>query len=354
MPAPRRVYNPRRTLTALVVLIAMVLWPHAREWVGSRPRDYDLAGATMGTTYSVKVRDARVSSREMRRHHAEINAILESINRQMSTYDVASDISRFNRQTNLTPFAVAPAMVSVTALALDLAAQTGGALDPTVLPLVERWGFGARMRAADPPTPAEIAAAREQVGYGHIEIVGDAALRKRHPAVRLDLNAVAKGYAADRVAEYLRGQGCPHVFVEIGGEIMAFGESAPATPWRVGIERPVYGAAVGATEWRRVALTDRAVATSGDYRHFFVTNGMTYAHVIDPTTGYPVSNGVASVSVLAPTCALADGAATALMVMGPERGLAWLETLEGVEALIVTRQADGTYVEAASEGFPPP
>lgn len=353
MGPPRREFNPRRTLAALVCLTLLVLLPHLREALSRGGHDYDLAGETMGTTYSIKVRAAPVRERAMRRLHEDVTGLLATINREMSTYDAASDISRFNRETNLIPVTVSPALVEVTAVALDLAQRSGGAFDPTVLPLVELWGFGAKLRTGHKPPDGEIAEARARVGHHLMEVVAPDQLRKRAPGVRLDLSALAKGYAVDRVAMYLHTNGCPNVFVEIGGEVMTHGESAPGQPWRVAVETPTLGAAVGGPEYRRVELRNRAIATSGDYRNFFEEDGHVYTHVFDPATGLPVTNGVASVSVLAPTCMLADAYATTLMVMGPERGLALLRQTPGLEALVVIRQRDGTYREAASDGFPP-
>jgi thiamine biosynthesis lipoprotein len=168
--------------------------------------------------------------------------------------------------------------------------------------------------------------------------------------VTLDLSSIAKGYGVDAVAEVIREEGFRNFLVEIGGEVYGSGSRRDGRPWRVGINRPQPDAAPD--EIYRVApLRDAAFATSGDYRSFFVLDGVRYSHVLDPRTGRPVANGVVSVSVLAPDCTLADSLATAVMVMGVEEGLALLERLPGVEGLVVVETENGRLQDHATSGF---
>jgi thiamine biosynthesis lipoprotein len=225
-----------------------------------------------------------------------------------------------------------------------------GAWDATVLPLVELWGFGRSAAARQTlPSPSEINQALKQVGFDQIQVDGKGFLVKKRPEVTLDLASIAKGYAVDRVALLLKKKTFTHYLVEIGGEVYAAGLRLDGKPWQVGINQPDPSASATAV-YKAVALEDRAMATSGDYRNFFEINGRRYSHIIDPRSGYPVGNGVISASVFASNCTLADGLATAMMVLGPEKGIALLDRLPNVEGIIIVRQSDGGLKNYASHG----
>ncbi|MCE9616654.1 MAG: FAD:protein FMN transferase [Lentisphaerae bacterium] len=346
----RRPYNPVKTLAALGGFAILVMVPYLRAH--RPPQDYEFGGPTMGTTYMVKIARSRLPEHEVRTLQAGVESLLADFNRQMSTYDPDSAISRFNRHTNATPFVVPPEFARVTRFALEVAADTGGAFDPTVLPLVQLWGFGPQPGHDQRPAPDQIAAALALVGHAHLRVTDDSRLAKDLPDLTLDLNALAPGYAVDLIARYLRDHGCPDVFVDLSGEVMAYGHSAPGKPWRVAVETPTLNAPVGESTYRKVELSDRAIATSGDYRNFFEADGQIFSHVMNPHTGAPVSNGVTSASVLAPDAMTADAYATALMVMGAEDGLRWIASKTNVEAMVLVRLTNGHYTEFASAGFP--
>jgi len=197
---------------------------------------------------------------------------------------------------------------------------TEGAFDVTVGPLVNLWGFGPQMGEDDIPPEAEISAAWERVGFELVELREDPpALRKARGDVLIDLSAIAKGYAVDQIVRLLTDANVLNYLVEIGGELRGEGLNEQGEPWRIAIERPVPGER---SVQRIVGLRDAGLATSGDYRNFFEVDGQRYAHVIDPATGRPVIHQLASVTVLADTTMSADGLATGLMVLGPERALA--------------------------------
>jgi thiamine biosynthesis lipoprotein len=168
--------------------------------------------------------------------------------------------------------------------------------------------------------------------------------------VTLDLNSIAKGFAVDRISGLLAAGGHKNYLVEIGGEIYAAGVRADGKNWRVGINRPQPDAAIDEV-YKAVSLANRAFATSGDYRNFFEIDGVRYSHVIDPRTGYPVSNGVVSVSIIADNCTLADGLATAVMVMGPEKGIQLVNQLNNVECLIIVETPASRLLDFYSPGF---
>jgi len=175
-------------------------------------------------------------------------------------------------------------------------------------------------------------------------------LVKKKAAVSLDLASIAKGYGVDQVAGVLRGMGIEDFLVEIGGEVFAAGVRLDGKQWRVGINQPSRDAALDDI-YAVVVLKDRAMATSGDYRRFYQIGDRVYSHIIDPATGYPLQNGVVSASVIAGNCTLADGLATALMVMGPQAGVALLDRLPDVQGLIVVRGGDGDLENFPSTGW---
>ena len=306
----------------------------------------------MGTTWHVTVvgRTTVAGLRE------KIDRRLEDINQSLSTYREDSEINRFSRFRRVgEEFPVSRDFLRVMTTAARVFALSAGAWDGTVRPLVDLWGFGPSPPVAEPPAPGKVEALLREVGFDRIEI-RPGALVKRQASVTLDLSSIAKGYGVDQVAEVVRGQGFSDFLVEIGGEVFGAGSRRDGGPWRVGINRPRVEAAPDEV-YRVVALRDAAFATSGDYRSFFVRDGVRYSHVLDPRTGRPVANGVVSVSVLAPDCTLADGLATAVMVMGAEAGLALVERLSGVEALVVVETKDGQLEDHPSSGFlsePPP
>jgi thiamine biosynthesis lipoprotein len=309
------------------------------------------AGSTMGTTYQVKIVTGYFSGPKGLQQ--KIDARLEQINQSMSTYRPDSEISRFNKLTTTgEKFAVSGDFLEVMRTARRIFELSGGAWDATIDPLVQLWGFGRSPKTPGIPEKDELQRQRKRVGFDFIRIFEEGALLKTRPDVTLDLGSIAKGFGVDQVAALLLAEGFTDFLVEIGGEVFAAGSRIDGMPWRIGINHPSKDAPVSKI-YRVAELSNRALATSGDYRNFVEIDGRLYAHVIDPQTGYPVENGVVSVSVVADSCTLADGLATAVMVMGHEKGLALVQRLQGVECLIVVQASDGTLTDVASRGFPP-
>lgn len=286
----------------------------------------------MGTTYRVLVRSESAGF-DAAKLHKMIDQELIYINKLMSTYDVNSEISRFNRSAQITPFKLSSETTEVLAFSLQLARQTQGAFDPTVSPLVNLWGFGpVRSDAKIPPADA-ISRVRAEIGFDALALdATDNTLRSQLPR-QLDLSAVAKGYAVDRLAAILIEAGLSHFLVEVGGELVAKGTKFEDVPWRVAIESPD---PVNRGIFKALSLRDKAVATSGDYRNFFESNGQRYSHTLDPRTGSPVDHTTVSVTVLADTAMVADGWATALNVLGLDEGLK-LANERGLAALFINR-----------------
>ena len=225
-----------------------------------------------------------------------------------------------------------------------------GEFDPTIGKLIDLWGFGRGGGQRTVPQKHQIAALMPKIGFKNIQIASTGALVKKNQAVSLDLSSIAKGYGVDQVAQVIHRSGFDNYLVEIGGEIFASGKRADGKLWRIGINRPRKDAAVNDV-YKIVDLNNQGFATSGDYRNFFEVDGIRYSHVIDPRTGYPVSNGIVSVSIIADNCTLADGLATAVMVMGTEKGLDLINRLEGIEALIIMENPDGSLDAHYSKRF---
>ena len=312
------------------------------------PAVHEFDGATMGTTYSVRVVTAEAWSRAGHDRVGEaLLAALDDVESKMSHYDPSSELSRFNRERTTRPFPVSADTFEVFREARRLSELTAGALDVTVAPLVDAWGFGPVEPDLFPPDAGRLSRAREHVGYAGIELdAGASALRKADPAIEADLSAVAKGYGADRVAAVLRAAGFRRYLVEVGGEIVAAGTNHLDRPWRIGIESPTAGGGIQ----RIVPLRDRAMATSGDYRNRREVEGGWVSHTIDPRTGRPVEHRLASVSVIADRCVVADGLATALEVLGPDDGHA-LAVERGWAALFLVRGEDGAIAERVTPAF---
>jgi thiamine biosynthesis lipoprotein len=313
-------------------------------------REIKLAGKTMGTTYHITVIGGYFTAVAPLRK--AIDERLAAINASMSTFQTDSEISRFNQlHATDTPFPIGNDFQAVMKISRQLFKITGGAWDGTLDPLIDLWGFGRTQRSVDRvPSAKKIQAQLPLVGFQHIVMDTDGRLLKSLPAISLDLASVAKGYGVDAIADLIREKGFSDYLVEIGGEVYAAGLRIDGQPWRIGINKPDPDAPFDQV-YRVVHLQDRAFATSGDYRNFFEIDGRRYAHIIDPRTGYPVSNDVVSVSVTADTCALADGLATALVVMGTRAGLDLVNRLGGVECLIITRDDQNRLHDHPSQGF---
>jgi thiamine biosynthesis lipoprotein len=248
------------------------------------------------------------------------------------------------------PFKISNDFYQVMKIAQTIYQLSEGAWDGTVNPLVDLWGFGRAGRKTTIPQQKEISGLLPDIGFKNIEIAASGYLVKKRPTVTLDLSSIAKGYGVDQLADVIRKEGYQNYLVEIGGEVFASGYRKDGKPWRIGINRPQIDAAFDDV-YKVVDLHNKAFATSGDYRNFFVVDGMRYSHIIDPRTGYPVSNGVVSATIISETCTFADGLATAIMVMGADKGLELVNRIDGTEGLIIIEKQDGGLVPHHSKGF---
>ncbi|QQS55175.1 MAG: FAD:protein FMN transferase [Candidatus Competibacteraceae bacterium] len=308
-----------------------------------------LTGATMGTSYEIKLVPApgQVVPTDLQ---ARVEDLLVRINRQMSTYDPDSELSRFNQNPRTDWIAVSPELQQVVAEGLRISELSGGIFDLTVGPLVNLWGFGPEPRRDEVPSAATIAQARERVGYWHLHARAEPpALKKDRADLYVDLSAMAKGYGVDRMAALIDATGIENYLASIGGEIRARGHNGRGEPWTIAIEKPVAGQR--AVE-RLIRLGERAVSTSGDYRNFFEQNGQRYSHVINPRTGWPVPHTLASVTVISDRSMVADATATTLLAAGPELGFQ-LAGEHHLAAFFMLIGPDGGFQERFTPEFEP-
>jgi thiamine biosynthesis lipoprotein len=312
-------------------------------------REHIISGKTMGTTYRIKVVTGFFGSISGLKE--KIDDRLRAIDKSMSIYIKDSEISRFNASRSVgEPFYVSEDIWRVITVGKTLYHLTQGAWDGTVNPLVNLWGFGVEEKKKPLPAKQKIDNLLTEIGFDKIEVSEKPYLVKRKASVSLDFGSIAKGYAVDEVAHLIHQNGIEQYLVEIGGEISASGYRQDGKPWRVGINVPRIDAPLNRV-YRVVELHEGALATSGNYRNYFINNGIRYSHILDPRTGYPVENNVVSASVVAETCVFADGLATALMVLGPEKGIPLVNRLDSVECLIICEEKDGTLRDYASRGF---
>lgn len=335
---------------------AFVQRPAERAAAPAPPRRADpatlqtLSGATMGTTWSVRL--ANPGFAPLAPVQAAVEAALARVVAQMSTWEPDSEISRFNRAPPGSWHALSGEFFAVLACALDWARASGGAWDPTVGPLVDAWGFGPR---ADPlagppgtlPDAGLLAAARARVGWERIALRPAGRQALQPGSTHLDLAGIAKGFAVDHVAQALREAGFGSFLVEVGGELRAAGRRPDGAPWRVAV-----ASLPGPQSPCAVALTDhQAIATSGDHWHAFEHSGRRFSHTLDPRSGEPARHALAAVTVLHTECMQADALATVLTVLGPREGAAFAQA-RGIAALFCERTAAGPVFTATAE-FPP-
>jgi thiamine biosynthesis lipoprotein len=310
--------------------------------VGACDRDlrlpeYELTGATMGTSFSIKL-VAPPESLSQEALQQQVSDTLERIENLASTYRSHSEISLFNANQSTDWIDVSAEFCGVIERALAISRRTDGAFDITVGPLVNLWGFGPDEMVEQPPTQEEVSAALSRVGYERLQADCPArAVRKDQNDLYVDLSGWVKGYAVDELAALLDDNALSNYLVEIGGEMRVRGHNADNLDWAVAIEKPVASMRAAQTVLR---LTDRGVATSGDYRNYFEHEGRRYSHTIDARSGWPVSHALAAVTVIDQSAAFADGMATAFLVLGPEAGPALAEKL-GIAGYFLVRGQTG-------------
>ena len=282
-----------------------------------------------GTTYNITYQCDSDLSQSIREE-------LMRIDRSLSPFNEASVITAINQNQDITPDAL---FLDVFKLAMQISEETDGAFDITVAPLVNAWGFG--FKNSTQPTNAQVDSLLQIVGYRKVSLT-DGKVRKQDSRIMLDCSAIAKGYGSDVIAKLLRDKGVKNFMVEIGGEIVTSGVNPERLPWRIGVTKPTDDSLSVSHELQTVLnVTDKAMATSGNYRNFYYKNGRKFAHTIDPKTGYPVQHNILSATVLAKSCAVADAYATAFMVMGLEHAQKVLECHPELMAYLIYNDEQG-------------
>ncbi|WP_370420674.1 FAD:protein FMN transferase ApbE [Pantoea vagans] len=296
-----------------------------------------LEGKTMGTVWRVSL--AGVESERKAELQQRIQQRLDADDAELSTWKADSVLSRFNQSRELSPQPVSENMADIVITSLRIGRQTGGAMDITVGPLVNLWGFGPTKQPGHTPDAAQIAAARAQTGLKHLRVVQGADgqwLQKDLPDLYVDLSTVGEGFATDHLARLMEQLGINHYLVSVGGAVLSRGLNAQQQPWRVAIQKPTDREnAVQA----RVDLQGHGISTSGSYRNYYELDGKRISHVIDPVTGRPIEHKLVSATVIATTALEADGWDTGLMVLGTEKAKA-LAIKEHLAVYLISKQGD--------------
>lgn len=323
-----------------ISLAALVLagWLALSRGRSTQPRQ--MSGAAWGTTYHINyAADSDLSDRVLEQ--------IQQVDAELSPFNPSSNLSKINNGEDV---AASEMLRQVFALSQRVCSISGGAFDPTLAPLINLWGFGYKRGASDVPSQQAIDSALQSVGIMQCSISPAGRIVKKSPQTEFNFSAVAKGYGVDRIASALRQAGCTDYMVEVGGEIALSGHNPRGEKWRIQIDAPVFDGPDNSTHQPMgvVQITDCALATSGNYRNYRPTAEGMAAHTISPVTGKPVLTNTLSCTIIAPTCALADALATAVMAMPADQAAAMIERQPDVQALIIT--ATDTL---ATPGFPP-
>jgi FAD:protein FMN transferase len=333
------------------VIVAAAGFAFAGCATQSAERETLLSGETMGSAWTVKIAGALPASAEELRAGAQ--ARFDAVNLTLSTYRSDSALSRFNNDDSGAWVDIDPELGEVLAYGLSLAAESDGAYDVTVGPLVNLWGFGPEPASGRVPAAAAIDSARARVGWRKVEVDATRRRARKEPGVRVDLSSLGKGRGVDRVAEYLDSRGLTNYLIDLSGKLRGRGVNSRGAGWRVAVEPPQADATSRAPPFpaELVELHDESVATAGDYRKYFEIDGRHYSHIIDPRTGRPVTHETLSASAIAADCMQADALATMLMVMAPDAAIA-LANRRRLRALLISRDG-ATYIATHSGAWSP-
>ena len=326
----------------IISLIFLILLVAGTIFILSRSKYQTSQGEIFGTTYHVRYNSTQNLDKEIEQELFRVDTIF-------SLFKENSLLSRFNRGEDKgkgnTLFA------EVIKLSLEISNETEGAFDITVAPLVNAWGFGFKNK--QPLSNQQVDSLQKLVGYQHLSLNGKE-LTKDIPNLQIDCGAIAKGYAVDRIAKLLSDKGCQNYMVEIGGEVVVKGNNDKGEKWKIGINKPTQHALPTEEDLQTLlSLTNCGIATSGNYRNFYIKDGKKYAHSIDPKTGYPVQHSLLSATVISQSCAKSDALATAFMVMGLDKAKAFVETHKDIQVYFIYADEKGNYQVWMSDGMKP-
>lgn len=325
-------------LLTIIAIACLLLLPVLKKEARSETFQHN-EGTIFGTLYHAKY----LYDKDLK---AEIEAELQKVDASLSMFNPQSTISRINRgETDETD----EMLNEILELSFTINSATNGAFDPTVAPLVNAWGFG--FKNGTLPNSRQVDSLRTLVGLSTIHLSKDK-LTKDNPLSILDLSAIAKGYGVDRASQVLRNHGIQHFMVEIGGEVVTEGHNEKGELWHIGINKPDDDSTSTNMELQDIiAISGKAIATSGNYRNYYISEGRKIAHTINPRTGYPAQQDILSSTVLAPTCAEADAFATAFMVLGMKEAKQVLKEQKQLEAYFIYSDEQGNYQTWCSKGF---
>ena len=304
----------------------------------------NITGPAMGSTYTIRLVPQRGIRVEPQQIKTNIDSLLDVLNQQMSTYVMNSEISLFNRMPVNSAILISEDFRTVVQRSIHWSNLTDGAFDISAMPIVTTWKTGKADREDlnvwMPPTDLEVTIAKSKIGYQKIKFVSKS-LIKTYKDQQLDVNAIAKGWGVDKLFFYIQSLGYNNFMVEIGGEVRISGKNNRGRSWQIGIDLPEPNLQPGEKIYAVIPIQDKAMATSGNYRDFYVYNSKKYSHIINPITAMAVESNIASVTVLAENCMDADALATALNIMSLDEGLELVESLKDVEALWIINKENG-------------
>jgi len=308
-----------------------------------------LDGETMGGTWHIKLITEKADAAHALEN--EIDAVLERINDEMSTYRPNSEISRFNAHKSVAPFPVSEELARVVKKSMEIGEATHGAFDITIDPLINLWGFDRAGPRDAPPSAGDILKAKAHVGLSKLAVNGQA-LVKHDPDVTINLGGIAAGFAVDVVSELVDAKGITDYMVEITGEVRAKGKNIRGEAWRIGVKKPKDDGDPTSVV-AKVSLKNQSLTTSGSYHNYFMSGGKQFTHILDPTTGTPVQTDLVSVTVLYADALTADAYDTPFVILGEERAREIIARTPGMEALFIHADAELKNVHITkTAGFP--
>ena len=301
----------------------------------------------MGTDYTISIINQKNKIVDVQLLQHQVDSLLIEVNNIFSNYIDSSEINNINRHLSTKSMNISPVMAEVMGTAIMIYELSGGKFDITIKPLMDIWGFGEDYDTSQFPSDKLIKKTKEYVGFEKL-LLKNNTLKKSNDFLQIDLNAIAKGWGVDKVAEIIHKNGFNSYMVEIGGEIAVSGKNKHNENWEIGIPVPDY---LQSELYTTINLSNLSVATSGSYNNYFNFEGVNYSHIIDPESGYPIKHDLVSATIVTQSCAFADAIATTVMVMGFNEGLNWVQTLPDVECLLIGRNEEGNYTARKSDGF---
>ena len=331
-----------KKISFLIIFIIILLWFLIFFITSSvEEKKVIFSGSTMGTSYEVKIISSSILNHHIETIEAGIDSILFVINNSMSTYISNSEISRFNKNKTKDKIAVSDNFYYVLEKSIEYNNLTDATFDPTIKPLLTLWGFRGK-EILNKPDPSMLDDVLEYIGSDKLLLYPDNHIQKLHPMVSLDFGAIAKGYAVDQISNYLEDLGYKEHSVEIGGDMICKGGD-----WSIGVAYPEFNSD---EVYERIKLNNYAVATSGTYNQFIQIDDFEYSHIFDPRSGEPSKNNIVSVTVISSYCIYSDALATSLKVLGKDKGLDLIDSLEDVECMFIIKE-DEEFKEYLSNNF---